>query len=77
MNFKLFTVMGISWYLEIMATLLDHQIGLWWTFADIWNLLQGVLIFFIFAFKRSVLNGLMNKFGRQDKLSETKSSNIM
>lgn len=57
--------MGISWYLEIMATLFDQHIAIWWTFADVWNLLQGVLVFFIFAFKRNVFLGLVNLFGRE------------
>lgn len=62
MNLKLFTVMGVSWLLEIQTTIFDQN-DIQWIIADIWNLLQGVLVFTIFAFKKKVWRGLLNKFG--------------
>ncbi|CRL01349.1 CLUMA_CG014319, isoform A [Clunio marinus] len=61
MNLKLFIVMGISWLLEIMATVYDNKP--WWYVSDGFNLLQGVLVFFIFVFKRKVLVAFQKKLG--------------
>lgn len=63
MNLKLFIVMGISWLLEIMATLM-HNRPMWWYVSDTFNLLQGVLVFFIFVFKRKVLVAFQKKLGK-------------
>lgn len=63
MNLKLFIVMGISWLLEIFATLFDDKPMLWYV-SDGFNLLQGVLVFFIFVFKRSVLVAFQKKLGK-------------
>jgi len=63
MNLKLFIVMGISWLLEILATIFNKN-PIWWYAADGFNLLQGVLIFFIFVFKRSVLVAFQKKLGK-------------
>lgn len=72
MNLKLFIVMGISWLLEIVATLLDGPMGpVWWYVSDAFNLLQGVLVFFIFVFKRKVLVAF------QKKLGKSKQQNIL
>lgn len=49
LNLKLFTVMGISWILEIISTYNDNQITE--TLTDIYNIFLGVFIFFIFVFK--------------------------
>lgn len=63
MNLKLFIVMGISWLLEIVDSLLDnHQF--WNYLTDAFNLLQGVLVFFIFVFKKKVLMALQKKLGK-------------
>lgn len=66
MNLKLFTVMGISWLLEILATLLDKN-PWWWYISDTFNLLQGVLVFFIFVFKRKVLVAFQKKLGEVEQ----------
>ena len=63
MNIKLFSVMGISWLLEIMATLYKQQ-SFWWSISDVFNCLQGVLVFFVFVFKRKVLVAFQKKLGK-------------
>jgi hypothetical protein len=63
MNLKLFIVMGISWLLEIVATFGTYN-QLWWIVSDIFNLLQGVLIFAIFVLKKSVLVAIRKKLGK-------------
>lgn len=63
MNIKLFSVMGISWLLEIMATLYQQQ-SFWWSISDVFNCLQGVLVFFVFVFKRKVLVAFQKKLGK-------------
>lgn len=61
MNLKLFTVMGISWLLEIISTFYKHEIVEY--ILDTYNLFLGVFIFFIFVFKRKVLYELKCRFG--------------
>jgi len=63
LNLKLFIVMGISWLLEITATIFYTK-STWWTISDVFNLLQGVLIFLIFVFKRKVLVAFQKKLGK-------------
>lgn len=63
MNLKLFIVMGISWLLEIFASVFDNNPS-WWYVSDGFNLLQGVLVFFIFVFKRSVFVAFQKKLGK-------------
>lgn len=50
--------MGVSWIIEILTTF-THDLN----FADIFNIFQGVLVFFIFVFKRKVLHELQQKLG--------------
>jgi hypothetical protein len=63
MNLKLFIVMGVSWLLEILATVSDSEVT-WSIVSDIFNLLQGVLVFSIFVLKRSVLVAFQKKLGK-------------
>jgi G protein-coupled receptor Mth (Methuselah protein) len=63
MNLKLFIVMGISWLLEIVDTLLNNQ-QFWGYVSDGFNLLQGVLVFLIFVFKKKVFVSLQKKLGK-------------
>jgi hypothetical protein len=58
--------MGISWLLEIMATLYNQD-SWWWYISDVFNCLQGVLVFFVFVFKRKVLVAFQKKLGKQKK----------
>jgi hypothetical protein len=62
MNIKLFIVMGISWLLEVIATIFDYPPELWYV-SDIFNCLQGLLIFIIFVCKRKVLNAVKKRLG--------------
>lgn len=66
MNIKLFSVMGISWLLEIISTLYNQD-SMWWYISDVFNCLQGVLVFFVFVFKRKVLVAFQKKLGKQKK----------
>lgn len=59
---KLFVVMGVSWFLELLATFFNAQPELWYI-SDGFNTLQGVLIFFIFVFKRTVLQAIKVRLG--------------
>jgi len=62
MNVKLFCVMGVSWFLEIVATVYKQN-SLWWSISDTFNCLQGVLVFLIFVFKKKVLVAFRKKLG--------------
>lgn len=60
MILKLFVVMGVSWMLEILSTIFD---GEWWFLSDLFNLLQGVLVFAIFVCNQKVFSAFREKFG--------------
>lgn len=62
MNLKLFTVMGISWVLEIISTFSTNETVEF--VLDTYNLFLGVFIFIIFVLKRKVLYELKLKFGK-------------
>lgn len=62
MNIKLFIVMGVSWIIEILTTFSSDPDS-YLNIADIFNIFQGVLVFFIFVFKRKVLHELQQKLG--------------
>lgn len=53
--------MGISWVLEIISTFWKNPTVEY--VLDTYNLFLGVLIFFIFVFKRKVLYELKCRFG--------------
>ncbi len=62
MNIKLFIVMGVTWLLEILATLYQDMEQLWY-FSDIFNILQGVLVFVIFVCKAKVWEAIKQRLG--------------
>lgn len=62
MNLKLFTVMGISWVLEIISTFNTNETIT--AILDTYNIFIGVFIFIIFVFKRKVLYELKCRFGK-------------
>lgn len=62
MNIKLFIVMGVSWLIEIVSTLVQGLDGFWY-FSDAFNILQGVLVFIIFAFKKKVWKAIQQRLG--------------
>jgi len=69
MNVKLFIVMGISWTCEIVSFFLKkyledvtwHQILFY--ASDVFNLLQGLLIFILFVLKSCVYQALRKRLG--------------
>ncbi|XP_055388156.1 G-protein coupled receptor Mth [Condylostylus longicornis] len=64
MNTKLFIVMGITWILEIISTIFYDQKNVYlWYISDFSNILQGVLVFFVFVFKRRVWYAVLDRFG--------------
>ncbi|XP_039278636.1 probable G-protein coupled receptor Mth-like 2 [Nilaparvata lugens] len=60
MTLKLFTVMGIGWTLEILSQFLKPLHQMWFP-SDVFNILQGVLIFVIFTMKEKVIRGVKSK----------------
>ncbi|GAB0095981.1 probable G-protein coupled receptor Mth-like 3 [Sergentomyia squamirostris] len=62
MNVKLFIVMGVSWFMELLATIFREPIEMWYV-SDAFNVLQGVCVFFIFVFKRNVLQAIKRRIG--------------
>lgn len=62
MNLKLFTVMGVTWIFEIIATLVDEPAELWYV-SDTFNILQGVLVFLIFVCKTKVWEAIKQRLG--------------
>ncbi|RZF48631.1 hypothetical protein LSTR_LSTR016663 [Laodelphax striatellus] len=60
MTLKLFVVMGIGWTLEILSQFIKPLNELWFP-SDIFNILQGFLIFVIFTMKEKVIRGIKNK----------------
>lgn len=59
---KLFIVMGVSWTLEVLATVFTSPAELWY-FSDAFNILQGLLVFLIFVFKRKVWIAVRERLG--------------
>lgn len=62
MNIKLFIVMGVTWLLEISATLVE-KLEYFWYVSDWFNILQGVLVFFIFVCKSKVYEAIKKRLG--------------
>lgn len=54
MNIKLFTIMGLSWILEIASAIFPNIEQIWWI-TDLFNSLLGVCVFIIFVCKKRVL----------------------
>lgn len=54
--------MGISWLFEIIGTFYQEPKWLWWI-PDCFNMLQGVLVFFIFLAKKDVYDAVMSRLG--------------
>lgn len=50
---KLFSVMGVSWILEVFSALYPEA-QLFWQFTDSYNALIGVSIFVVFVCKRKI-----------------------
>ncbi|XP_037817401.1 G-protein coupled receptor Mth2 [Lucilia sericata] len=64
MNTKLFVVMGITWFLELLSIVFyDHKKIFFWAISDSFNVLLGVFVFFIFVFKKRVWYSVLEKVG--------------
>ncbi|XP_046390307.1 G-protein coupled receptor Mth2-like [Ischnura elegans] len=57
---KLFVVMGLSWIMDFIAWIVPAP-KYYFYFTEIWNALQGVLIFIIFTCKRGILSTIIGK----------------
>lgn len=69
MNIKLFIVMGISWICEVVSFFLQKYLDyerwprvLFYT-TDVFNCLQGLLIFILFVLKNRVYQELRKRLG--------------
>ncbi|XP_018783426.1 PREDICTED: G-protein coupled receptor Mth2 [Bactrocera latifrons] len=64
MNTKLFIVMGITWFMEILSIVLyDRKKVFFWVVSDSFNVLLGVFVFFIFVFKKRIWHAILFKLG--------------
>ncbi|XP_055853658.1 G-protein coupled receptor Mth2 [Episyrphus balteatus] len=64
MNTKLFMVMGITWFLEFVSIIFyDRRKTVFWYLSDSVNVLLGVIVFFIFVFKKRVWMAVLVKLG--------------
>lgn len=73
MNVKLFVVMGMSWICEVVSFFLVRYLEykhwhhvLWYT-SDVFNCLQGVLIFILFVLKNRVYQALRRRLRMDTK----------
>ena len=80
MLLKLFIAMGLTWFLELIALavsqLTDEGDVPQWTsvILNIANVLQGIVIFFVFGFKPSIRNHIKAKYqGRNSQNSASKT----
>ncbi|KYN05227.1 G-protein coupled receptor Mth2 [Cyphomyrmex costatus] len=76
-NIKLFVVMGMSWICEVVSFLLEKYLNyehwhhvLFYT-SDVFNCLQGLLIFILFVLKSRVYQALHRRLGFDTKKRKT------
>lgn len=62
MYLKLFILMGLNWILELATWLFNNKPYYVWFFADLFNSLQGVIIFIMFVCKKNVIRQLKQQF---------------
>lgn len=62
MNLKLFIVMGASWLMEIISTIVQKPEELFYI-SDAFNILQGVMVFMIFVCKKRVWIAIRTRIG--------------
>ncbi|XP_036144151.1 G-protein coupled receptor Mth2-like [Monomorium pharaonis] len=68
MNIKLFVVMGMSWICEVLSFFVTKYLDENWHYvffytSDVFNCLQGLLIFILFVLKRRVYQALRRRLG--------------
>ncbi|XP_036141820.1 G-protein coupled receptor Mth2-like isoform X1 [Monomorium pharaonis] len=73
MNIKLFVVMGMSWICEVLSFFLikyldyEYWHHVFFYTSDVFNCLQGLLIFILFVLKRRVYQALRKRLGLDTK----------
>lgn len=60
---KLFLVMGLAWGLELVTSLYK-DVFLLWLITDFYNVLHGMFVFWIFAFKWTVFSDFRGRLQR-------------
>lgn len=81
MNIKLFIVMGMSWICEVMSFFLvkyldyEHWHHVLFYTSDVFNCLQGLLIFILFVLKNRVYQALRRRLGFDIKKKKTNPAN--
>jgi len=76
MNVKLFLIMGMSWIWEMVLFFLtihlpdEDWLHVFLYITDIFNCLQGVLIFILFVLKNRVYQALRERLGLNNKEEE-------
>ncbi|XP_005189615.2 G-protein coupled receptor Mth2 [Musca domestica] len=76
---RLFLIMGISWIMDIISYCFRNYKSLDFLFnvTDFCNASQGVLIFFLFIFRRDVLKAIKQQFGTRKKTTVNKSNEMV
>lgn len=74
MNLKLFTVMGISWILEIISTFNTNETAE--IILDLFNVFYGCFMFIIFVCKRKVYREVLQRFGTNMKFENVRMQNL-
>ncbi|XP_045498634.1 G-protein coupled receptor Mth2-like isoform X3 [Colias croceus] len=74
---KLFIVMGVNWFLEVISAIYPKADALW-KFTDAYNVLIGLIIFIIFVCKRKIFRLIKKRYkqvrGQSMSRSQTTSS---
>ena len=80
MLLKLFIAMGLTWFLELIALAVSQltvegDVPQWTSvILNIANVLQGIVIFFVFGFKPSIRNHIRAKYQGRNVQSKTGST---
>lgn len=53
--------MGVSWMLELLATIFGGD-SIWWDIPDVFNSLQGVFVFIIFVLNKKTFKAFKKTF---------------
>lgn len=72
---RLFVVMGITWTFELISWAVDEN-GYLFYVTDVCNCLLGVIIFFLFVWKKKVRQLALKRIGTRHALSRAKSATL-
>ncbi|CAG4971176.1 unnamed protein product [Colias eurytheme] len=67
---KLFIVMGVNWFLEVISAIYPKADALW-KFTDAYNVLIGLIIFIIFVCKRKIFRLIKKRIKERFHRSDT------